>query len=144
VVEPPSIGIGPVGTTAYTAQIRLFIDIDTNNGFLGTGSLLSLLGTRVKLPVIIDLVGATATLTEADCLASPPQATIEVESRIGSACIGRMPSGTLWSTRASCTENVANENLITLLGKNIAVGSIALPILETSPESLLLELGGEP
>jgi uncharacterized membrane protein len=33
VVEPPSIAIGGVGTRAYNAQVRLMVDVDSNNLF---------------------------------------------------------------------------------------------------------------
>lgn len=140
IVEPPSIGIGPIGTTAYNAQVRLLVDVDTNRNsrsLLGVGSLLELLGTRIKLPIIVDLVDAKGTLTAVNCSVAPPTATIEVESRIGSACIGRMPEDTLWSTRQSCTDVVQDERLIRLLGINLLYGKVALPVLSRFDEVTL-------
>lgn len=134
VVEPPSIGIGPVGTTAYNAQVRLKLDVDTSRGVLG--GLLGLLGTSVQLPIIIDLVDAAGELTALSCDGPEPSATIEVISALGSACIGNMPADTLWSTRGSCTHSVQDQSLIKLLNLNLLHGSVALPVLPTRPQEL--------
>ncbi|TBU92106.1 pilus assembly protein TadG-related protein [Phytopseudomonas dryadis] len=131
IVEPPSIGIGPVGTTAYNAQVRLQVNTDTSN-LPVLGSLLNFLGTSVKLPLIIDLVNARGELSEIDCSRAAPQATIDVESRIGNICIGSMPSDTLWSTRTSCTEaSLQDESLVRLLNIDLVRGRAAIPLLGT-------------
>ncbi|MCT7655142.1 hypothetical protein MBH78_11535 [Oceanimonas sp. NS1] len=64
IVEPPTIAVGPVGTQAYNAQIRLYLDIDTNNLPAGILNWLtdSILGLRVHLPVAIDITTAQAGL----------------------------------------------------------------------------------
>lgn len=135
IVEPPSIGIGPVGTTAYNAQVRVKLDIDTSRGILG--GLLGMLGTSVQLPVIIDLVNASGELTALSCDGLEPSATIEVVSALGSACIGNMPGDTMWSTRGSCTNNVQDQSLIKLLNINLLYGSVELPVLATRPQELI-------
>lgn len=137
IVEPPSIGIGPVGTTAYNAQVRVKLDIDTSRGILG--GLLGLLGTSVQLPVIIDLVNASGELTALSCDGQEPSATIEVVSALGSACIGNMPGDTMWSTRGSCTDNVQDQSLIKLLNINLLYGSVELPVLATRPQDLIFQ-----
>lgn len=135
IVEPPSIGIGPVGTTAYNAQVRVKLDIDTSRGILG--GLLDLLGASVQLPVIIDLVNASGELTALSCDGVDPSATIEVVSALGSACIGDMPGDTMWSTRGSCTANVQDQSLIKLLNINLLYGSVKLPVLASTPQELV-------
>lgn len=135
IVEPPSIGIGPIGTTAYNAQVRVKLDIDTSRGILG--GLLDLLGTTVHLPIIIDLVNASGELTALRCDGPDPSATVEVVSALGSACIGNMPADTMWSTRGSCTDNLQDQSLIKLLNMNLLYGSVKLPVLATRPEELI-------
>lgn len=135
VVEPPSIGIGPVGTTAYNAQIRLKLDVNTSRGLLG--GLLGLLGTSIHLPIIIDLVNASGELTAVSCDGPEPSATIEVVSALGSACIGRMPADALWSTRGSCIHSVRDQSLIKLLNIQLLYGSVDLPVLSSRPEDLV-------
>ena len=92
IVEPPSIGIGPVGTKAYNAQIRLYVGVDSNQLLSGalTG-LTSLVNLRVNLPVWIDLVSGDATLDSIRCDKDVPVADILVEPDILNACIGAMP-----------------------------------------------------
>jgi uncharacterized membrane protein len=68
-IEPPSVAIGGVGATAYTAQLRSWIEVDTGN--------LPVIGhiARVKLPIMVDLVngrGANRTARSARPLQSPP------------------------------------------------------------------------
>ena len=131
VVEPPSIGIGPVGTTAFNAQTRLQLDVNTSN-LPVLGSLLNFLGTSIRLPLILDLASAKGELTEIDCTKASPDATIEVESTIGNVCIGEMSASTLWSTRNSCTEaNIQNTPILKLLGADIISGKAAVPLLST-------------
>lgn len=48
IVEPPAIGIGPVGTTAFNAQMRLQLDVKSSN-LPVVGGLLDILGTSLSL-----------------------------------------------------------------------------------------------
>jgi len=115
IVEPPSLAVGPVGTTAYTAQTRLYVDVDTDN--IPIISLLTkLLGTRIHLPITLDLVTAQATLDAIDCSTATPSADIYVDSTVLNACIGEVPDDVKWSTTTSCTEATAETELIKLLG----------------------------
>lgn len=119
VIEPPSIGIGGVGATAYTAQVRTFVDIDTQNLPI-VGSLL-----RLKLPLIIDVVNGKGTITElcsAD-LRTPggvERAEIEVDASVAKICVGKLPEP-LFSTSASCEQGLQDEQLlkVSLLGANV-------------------------
>ncbi|OLU24788.1 hypothetical protein BVH03_19605 [Pseudomonas sp. PA15(2017)] len=140
VVEPPAIGIGPVGTTAFNAQTRLHIDIDSNNVPLAS-SLLNLLGTSIKLPIIVDLVSAKGELTAIDCSRAEPEATIEVESTVGNICIGEMPGGALWSTRTSCTESTLQDaSIVRLLNADLIKGKAAVPLIATGNNPVRDEL----
>ncbi|RYF40576.1 MAG: hypothetical protein EOO27_47490, partial [Comamonadaceae bacterium] len=56
VVEPPSIAIGGIGATAYTAQVRTFVNVSTS----GTPLLGSLV--NVNLPIMVDAVTGRGTL----------------------------------------------------------------------------------
>lgn len=135
IVEPPSIGIGPVGTTAYNAQVRLKVDVNTSEGILGP--LLDLLGTSIHLPIIIDLTNAKGEVAALSCDGPDASATIEVVSALGSTCIGKMAPGTMWSTRGSCVDNIEDQALIRLLSLNLLYGSVKLPVLATRPEDLI-------
>lgn len=140
VVEPPAIGIGPVGTTAFNAQTRLHIDIDSHNVPLAS-SLLNLLGTSIKLPIIVDLVSAKGELTAIDCSRAEPEATIEVESTVGNICIGEMPGGAMWSTRTSCTEStIQDTSIVRLLNVDLIKGKAAVPLIATGNNPVRDEL----
>jgi len=143
IVEPPSLAIGPVGTTAYTAQTRLYVDINTDSipllgDILG---LLDLLGleTFVHLPISIDLVSAQAELDSIDCSNSEPTADFHVNSTILSACVGQQNA--MWSTSASCIDTTSATELIKLLGINVLSGKAVIPGLSfDSPENDLQDM----
>lgn len=131
IVEPPAFGIGPVGTTASNAQVRLKIDANTDN-LPVIAPVLKFLGVSVKLPLIIDLANATGEITNIDCSQPEPETTIEVESRIGNVCIGTMPENTLWSTKGSCAEETMDDaSILKVLNIDLIKGSAAIPLLST-------------
>lgn len=115
VIEPPSIAIGGVGATAYNAQVRLYADVDTGGGLLG--GLLQLLGTRIKLPIFIDVARAKGTIEELTCKAPVKDSTviIRVDASIANACIGKT-TGDPFSTRTPICESLQDETLISVLG----------------------------
>lgn len=88
VVEPPAVGIGGIGTVAHTAQIRLYLRAQTDEIPL-VGGLLGLLGTGLDLPLILELVQSTGTLTAVDCQSERQNASIAVSSAPVALCIGR-------------------------------------------------------
>ncbi len=138
VIEPPSIGIGGVGTTAYSAQTRVFAHVKFDSAQLlgGAGGLLSgLLGTSVNidLPLVIDLAAAKGTL-ESLCTPSlnamndPPFcpggedcADIEVDAAIAKICVGDINPETVFSNKDSCDVGLTNEQLlnVNLLGSGL-------------------------
>jgi uncharacterized membrane protein len=126
IVEPPSIAIGGVGATAYTAQIRLYANIATGAipvvGSIATG----LLNTTANLPVAIDLVDGQGTLTNlctAKDAAGKDTATIAVTSSILKACVGNIDEGSLFSGEKNCSDNLADKQLISLLNGLVKVNT---------------------
>lgn len=130
-IEPPSVGIGGVGATAYTAQLRTWVEIDTNN--LPLISNLPLLTglARVRLPIMIDVVNGRGTITDmcTPQLRRPDgtdQASIAVNATIAKICVGRPGANPanedeIFSTVNSCEQQLAPENLLQVnaLGLNI-------------------------
>lgn len=124
-VEPPSIAIGGVGATAYTAQLRAWAEIDTGN--------LPVIGhiARVRLPIMVDVVNGRGTLTSmcTPALRAPDgtqRAAIAVSASLVKVCVGRPGANPanedqIFSTSASCDENLADEDLLRmgLLGVNL-------------------------
>lgn len=127
IVEPPSIGVGPVGTQAYNAQIRLYVGVDTNNLL---GGILSWLGTRVNLPIWIDVVSGHGTLEKISCDSQPPTVDISVESKILNVCVGKLPDDLKWSGSASCESNLQDDELIKQLHIPILSGKTHIPALQ--------------
>ncbi|WP_434213201.1 TadG family pilus assembly protein [[Pseudomonas] boreopolis] len=139
IVEPPSIGVGPVGTTAYNAQVRLFVDIDTNNLTALLSSVFKLLGTRLKLPIYIDVIDGYATASAIDCTSTPKNATFDVVSAIANVCVGKATVD--WtSTRDMCATGLQNEQLLTLFSLPLLNSQIKLPAL-ADRQSLTVDEG---
>jgi uncharacterized membrane protein len=137
VVEPASIAIGPVGTTAYNSQVRLFLDIDSKR-IPALGAVLDWLGTRIRLPTYIDVIDGFGRLEAINCNAQPATATVDVTSAIANICVGK--ASTPWdSTRELCRTGLADEQLITLFGGNVLTKKIALDALSQRDQLVLSE-----
>ncbi|PII21895.1 hypothetical protein CR919_02780 [Stenotrophomonas sp. LMG 10879] len=139
VVEPPSIAIGGVGARAYNAQVRLMVDVDSDRLF-AIGPLLNLLGTRLHLPLHVDVANAMGTLTSIQCGATPPTATVQVDSSVLRACVGKVNAADRFSKSNVCDATLQNEQLLKLLGQPLINDRITLPAL-TSTQSLTLAAG---
>lgn len=139
VVEPPSIAIGGVGARAYNAQVRLMVDVDSDRLF-AIGPLLNLLGTRLHLPLHVDVANAMGTLTSIQCGATPPTATVQVDSSVLRACVGKVNATDRFSKSNVCDATLQNEQLLKLLGQPLINDKITLPAL-TSTQSLTLAAG---
>lgn len=139
VVEPPSIAIGGVGARAYNAQVRLMLDVDSDRLF-AIGPLLNLLGTRLHLPLHVDVANAMGTLTSIQCGAAPPTATVQVDSSVLRACVGKVNAADRFSKSNVCDATLQNEQLLKLLGQPLINDKVTLPAL-TSTQSLTLAAG---
>jgi len=95
VVEPPTLAVGGIGTQATSAGIRVYLRVNTSNIPLVGPLLANTLGTKVDLPIIIDVAQSTGTLTNL-CQAplTPSQATIAVTSSVANVCLGTFPGMT--------------------------------------------------
>lgn len=124
IIEPPSIGIGGVGATAYTAQVRAFIHLNTSNLPL-LGGLVSNFA-KLDLPLILDVSSARGTIAQM-CTpelrngAGKDRAKINVDAEILKVCVGGVDENTLFSTSASCEMGLQNKQLLKvgLLGVNV-------------------------
>lgn len=156
IIEPPSIAIGGVGATAYSAQTRVFAHVQLDTGDIPlAGNLLGLLGTSitVDLPIIIDLAAAKGTVADLctpglKSLNDPPMcpagedcADIDVDAQIAKICIGNIDEATLFSTSASCDVGLGSQSLlgVTVLGTNLASLNTHLdvPVLATNDSVVL-------
>ncbi|PWV41327.1 hypothetical protein DDK21_11440 [Achromobacter xylosoxidans] len=106
IVEPPSIGVGGVGAQATSAGIRVYLRANTSNIPLVGPLLANTLGTRIDLPIIIDVAQSTGTVSKL-CKAplTESQATIDVTSSVANICLGRFPG------MASDTDDLKNNFL---------------------------------
>lgn len=134
VIEPPSIGIGGVGATAYTAQIRTFLEVKANLAGLIT----------LDLPIVLDAVTGQGKITEmcTPALQSGGQdrANIEVSGSILRACVGNVAGNAPFSTTSACV--AAPTQLVNVLNGLLKVnGALNINGLSTGPYQLQLAQG---
>ncbi|VVD75425.1 hypothetical protein PCO31111_00829 [Pandoraea communis] len=123
IVSPPQLGIGGKGTSASTAQVRIVLQISTTTSNL-LGGLLNNAGTKLTLPLTVELAQSKATVTDLQC-GAVPSATLEVTSGLVNLCVGADADGNTSTTSSdSCTTILTNPtpiatllNLITVNGK---------------------------
>lgn len=107
IVEPPAIGIGGVGTTAYSAQARVYSNL--NPALFASGS------PKLSLPLSIDTANAQGTITDMCKIkdgSGNDTATIAVTAPILTVCIGTLGSAP-FSTTGSCAANLQPTPLLT-------------------------------
>lgn len=131
IIEPPSISIGSVGATAYNAQVRLYINVDTSGAL---GGLLELLGTQIKLPIFVDVARAKGTIEDITCKVPGQNSTarIRVDPSIVQACIGKT-IGAPFSTRTPICDSIQNETLVSVLGLIKVNNKIYADVLSDGP-----------
>lgn len=143
IIEPPSIGIGPVGTAAYNAQIRLYLDVDSDELMSGLLSWLTgtVLGTRIHLPIWIDVVAGQGILTDINCSVEPREVDILVNSSLLNVCVGDVPDELKWSTSESCQEASSGAELIRLLGIPLLTGKTEIAPLQYQEQLAGFQVG---
>lgn len=132
IVEPPSIGIGGIGTTAFTSQVRLYLHIQSN--------LLSLGLLKLDLPIIVDVVNGLGTIGDM-CTVKDSSgrdlARIDVQAPVLSLCAGSIngavDGSTVFSTNGACKKNLTNWPMVNLLNGALTVNkAIAIDGLQNN------------
>ncbi|CAM3714937.1 putative membrane protein [Kerstersia gyiorum] len=113
VIEPPSIGIGPVGTTAHSANVRAFLRVCLLDGCYKSSSLLGLIRLGVDLPIVAEVVNGTGRL-EQICVMNPrnnhfPSAEISVEASVLDLCVGKFDKENAFSNALSCVARMRSD-----------------------------------
>lgn len=130
VIEPPAIGIGGVGTQAFTSQVRAFTEVKLSTASIPiVGGLVSgLVNISLDIPIAVDLVNAQATLTDLCNPVGTSTATIAVNSSVLKTCVGSVTQANAFSSKGSC-DQIAGFGDKTLL--NVKVGSTQLANVTT-------------
>jgi len=141
IIEPPQIAVGPVGTRAHSAQLRIYLRVGTS-GAPGMGGLLDALGTGVDLPIILEVGQSEVELT-ALCQAplARNEAQVAVTSAEASLCLGDFPAmggpdgRDFFSATNSCPAMVGPHEILDILGLLPVQASLALPILASEMQT---------
>lgn len=136
VVEPPSIAVGGVGTRASTAGVRVYLRLNTSS-IPVVGPVLNTLGTKVDLPLIVEVGQSDATLTGiCEAPLAPDQARFDVRSSVANVCVGQFPSmgpgDEFFSTANACIEDeftsVQRYPILNVLGLLPVSSRVTLPV----------------
>ncbi|MDQ2147846.1 pilus assembly protein TadG-related protein [Alcaligenaceae bacterium C4P045] len=136
IVEPPSLAVGGVGTVAYNAQARIYVDIDTDKITAAKWPLLKTvfqtLNLRVHLPLVVDVATGKGTLTALSCQPPVRTATIALQSSLVKACIGIPNGGTNFSLKQACDDNLQKVSVLRFLGISLPPSRVLLNAMDTS------------
>jgi len=135
IVEPPSLAVGGVGTVAYNAQVRVYVDIDTdvlasNSPLIKT--LFQTLGLRLHLPLVVELATGKGTLTSLTCTAPQPKATISLQSSLVKACLGKRSDAERYSVKQACDDGLQEVQMLTILGMSLPKTRVLLNLMDSS------------
>ncbi|MDX3907745.1 MAG: TadG family pilus assembly protein [Pigmentiphaga sp.] len=143
IVEPPTIAIGGIGTTANSAQIRVYLRVGTTSVPL-VGGLLNQLGTVVDLPIILEVAQSTGTLQD---MCSPSlqerEARLSVQSSVANLCLGSFPNmGTpqtddFFSATNACTSLVGRHKVLDVLGLLPVRAQVNAPLLPSGTSEVV-------
>ncbi|GAA4334509.1 TadG family pilus assembly protein [Pigmentiphaga soli] len=151
VIEPPTIAIGGKGTSANSAQVRLYIRLHSDTMPV-VGTLLNVLGTKIDLPILIEVAQSKGTL-ENMCAPglAPRQADISVQSSVAKLCVGKFPhmddTEGFFSPSNSCDEIVDRYPILTVLGLPLKSWVPPLTVFGSSPDMVRVtapKFGEEP
>jgi len=142
IIEPPAVAIGGVGTTAYTAQMRTYLDL--NLGTNGIPLINQLVNIQLDVPIAIDMVGAQGTLTSLCNVDSSGKetATIAVNSAILKMCVGNITQASAFSSTGSCDQIPGAGNNHLLLNVSIPSTGTQLINLNTHFNTTALPANG--
>jgi uncharacterized membrane protein len=108
----PLIGLGPVGTTVHTAQVRLLLQLSLlSTGIPGASSV-------IDLPLYLELASGTATVAAVSCGTDPATdgtVTVSAQSIVASLAIGDVNTSNLATVSASSLSPATIINLFGLV-----------------------------
>ncbi|MHB1056945.1 MAG: TadG family pilus assembly protein [Rhodanobacter sp.] len=132
IIEPPQIGVGGVGTTAHTAQVRLKLDVSAvNSALTGNESLMD-------VPLYLEVAPTDATITAIECGAtdgsgrSVDNITIATAPGVLNAFLGRLlPPGAFGNNSQTWASLMAGSGTVPLVNVKL----LGLPIATLNASS---------
>jgi uncharacterized membrane protein len=123
VIEPPQIGIGGVGTTAHSAQIRLSLNVSATN-LLSNGDKL------LALPLYLEIARVDGTIHSIECNVpasngtTEDNVTINTDAGVLNAFLGTLPTDAFTNTHTSWTSLIGEGQPVALA--NVSIFGIGL------------------
>jgi uncharacterized membrane protein len=119
IVEPPSIGIGGIGTTAVTSVFAQTSSRLLNINLLNANLL------SADIPLAIDVVNGIGTITDMCTrkIDGKDVATISISAPLLKLCVGDFNSSSAFSKTSTCSDNLQNHSLLNVLNGRINVNT---------------------
>ena len=128
VIEPPQIGVGGVGTTAHTAEIRLLLNVSVlNNALTGNESL-------IGVPLYLEVAPTDATITNITCNvpgaggALEDNVTIGVAPGVLNAFLGNLSPAAFTNTTTTWPTLISSGSMAALVRVELSVLGIVVPV----------------
>jgi uncharacterized membrane protein len=124
--------VGPVGTTAHTAQVRLSLDVTALSGTALTGN-----QSLLDIPLYLEVAPATATLTAIQCGvpdggSTRNNVTISAAPGLVNAYIGKLSSDAMSNTQQSWPALIAGGQAVPVVNVNLLGIPVATLNLQSS------------
>lgn len=141
VIQPQQIAVGPVGTTAKSAQLKLEVRLVLKD----PSNLLGLLGVSVvsaNVALDVDLASGSGTLTQVQCpnaANANPSATIAVSSNLAQLTLGAWNGSVPGGTQVTALAAPTGGTLITalsLLGINLLTVGVSHAVTVTAGSAI--------
>ena len=127
IIQPPVLAIGEAGsaagdstawvTTARSAQVRAYLNLNLGTASLPLGLLGALLPISVNLPIYLEVAPGQAGLSSAQCASTPQasQSVIGVQTGLANVCVGDPPNNLSASKAFSCKKPATLVNVLNLV-----------------------------
>lgn len=130
IIEPPQIGVGGVGTTAHTAQIRLGLDVSALSTALTSNESLA------DVPLYLEVAPTDATITAIQCEVPngsgglQDNVTIQAQPGVLNAFLGKLTPDAFDNTTESWSTLIGGGQLAPLI--NVSLLGLTVAQLEAS------------
>lgn len=116
ITEPPSIGIGGMGTMAYTSQVRMLTKLNIVNGDTYPNYPTAKILTLSNFGVVTDLASGSGKIEDLCTKKKDGKdvATISVKAPLVKLCIGDFTATNTFSTSLSCSDQLPDVGKSTL------------------------------
>ncbi|AXL53403.1 membrane protein [Paraburkholderia caffeinilytica] len=149
IIQPPVLAVGEAGTaagdstawvtTARSAQVRAYLNLNLGTASLPLGFLGALLPINVNLPIYLEVAPGQAGLSSTRCASTSQasQSVIGVQTGLANVCVGDPPNNLSASKAFSCKKPATLVNVL-----NVATVTGVASVSAVNPQTASLTFDG--